>query len=315
MILNFKMYKFFLAAIILITVSCSADKAEDKAPGNVNANYSNPAPVIEKENSAKPGLEEVSKPAFTYTFVSRKAWFKTNDSLVTDSSKQILADINRVDMTHLMYQDSIVVPSDFSGDRMAYLPFPINVADLADINKIIFFSYPTQTFAAYENGLLTRTGPTNMGRKNKKTPTGLFFTNWKAKESISTVDDEWILKWNFNIANFEGVGFHEYALPGYPASHSCLRLQSNDAQFLYSWANQWVLKNDEIKVPGTPVIVFGDYPFGKTRPWQTLVYDPTALEITRDALMNEVEPFKEKIIQAQQKRSALQTDSTSSNPV
>jgi hypothetical protein len=25
-----------------------------------------------------------------------------------------------------------------------------------------------------------------------KTPTGLFFTNWKAEETTSTFDDEWI---------------------------------------------------------------------------------------------------------------------------
>lgn len=309
------MYKFLLAATILITISCTNNNVEQKAPVNADTEYSKPTPIIEEQDSAKSNVEEVSKPAFTYKLVSRKEWFKANDSLVTDSSKQILADINRVDNTHLMYLDSIVVPSDFGGGRNAYLPFPINVAALADINKIIFFSYPTQTVAAYENGILKLTGPTNMGRKNKPTPTGLFFTNWKAKESVSTVDDEWILKWNFNIANFDGVGFHEYALPGYPASHSCLRLQSNDAQFLYSWANQWVLKNGQIEVPGTPVIVFGTYPFGKTKPWKNLIKDSSILDISREDLMKEVEPFKEKIMQAQQKRSALQTDSTASKPV
>jgi hypothetical protein len=32
------------------------------------------------------------------------------------------------------------------------------------------------------------------------------------------------LRWNFNIENKLGVGWH--SLPGYPASHSCLRLET-----------------------------------------------------------------------------------------
>jgi hypothetical protein len=44
------------------------------------------------------------------------------------------------------------------------LPFPLEVA-LKEVNKVILFSYPSQTFAAYENGQLVRTGPTNMGRE------------------------------------------------------------------------------------------------------------------------------------------------------
>jgi hypothetical protein len=29
------------------------------------------------------------------------------------------------------------------------------------------------------------------GEEKHKTPTGLFFTNWKAEETTSTFDDEW----------------------------------------------------------------------------------------------------------------------------
>jgi hypothetical protein len=66
-----------------------------------------------------------------------------------------------------------------------------------------------------------------MGREKIKLQLVCFFTNWKAEETTSTFNDEG-LKWNFNIANKLGVGFHQYSLPGYP-SHSCLRLQERDA--------------------------------------------------------------------------------------
>jgi hypothetical protein len=58
-------------------------------------------------------------------------------------------------------------------------------------------------------------GPTKWGEKHK-TPTGLF-SNWKAEETTSTFD-EWDLRWNFNIENKLGVGWHQYSLQGYPAS-------------------------------------------------------------------------------------------------
>jgi hypothetical protein len=50
-----------------------------------------------------------------------------------------------------------------------------------------------------------------MGSEKHKTPTGLF-SNWKAEETTS--DDEWDLRWNFNIENKLGVGWHQYSLQG-----------------------------------------------------------------------------------------------------
>jgi hypothetical protein len=177
---------------------------------------------------------------------------------------------------------------------------------LKDIDKILLFSYPAQAFAAYENGKLVIAGPTNMGKKASKTPTGLFFCNWKAKETRSTVDNEWILKWNFNISNMGGVGFHQYDLPGYPASHSCLRLWAEQAEFLYSWANQWKLnKSGQVLAKGTPVIVFGAYPFGSPRPWFVLAGDGKALDISKEQIAEIINPFKEQILKEQQVRQDL----------
>ncbi|MGA9639720.1 L,D-transpeptidase, partial [Flavobacterium sp.] len=178
-----------------------------------------------------------------YKMENGKSWLKANEK--DESKMAIVTDLNRTDAKNIMKMDSIIVPSTFEGKREDYLPFPLQLEAIKNISKIIFFSYATQTFAAYENGTLVHTGPTNMGREKDPTPTGLFFTNWKAEETTSTFNDEWDLKWNFNIENKLGVGFHQYELPGYPASHSCLRLQEKDARFLYDWADQWVLADKE----------------------------------------------------------------------
>lgn len=239
--------------------------------------------------------------AVSYFMENSKIWLEQN---VTDSSKiKIVTAINRTDKANLLKLDSIVIPNDFSDDVLFYLPFPLEVDYLKDVSKVLLFSYPTQTFGAYENGVLTYSGPTNMGRKKDKTPLGLFFTNWKAEKTTSTFDDEWELKWNFNIENKLGVGFHEYSLPGLPVSHSCLRLLEKDAKLLYEWADQWVLADAEnVKVKGTPVVVFGAYKFDEPKPWLQLFKNPKALDLSQAQIENEIAPFLKSILEQQKIR-------------
>jgi len=239
--------------------------------------------------------------SISYTIENTKQWLETNSQ---DNSKMRIAmALNRTDKENFMKMDSVIVPADFSGDIEFYLPFPTHVSSLEDIDKIIYFSYPTQTFAAYENGELIYTGPTNMGRKKDMTPTGLFYTNWKAEETTSTFNDEWDLRWNFNVENKLGVGWHQYSLPGYPASHSCLRLQEKDARYLYEWADQWVLADDEnVKVKGTPVIVFGSYDFDAPKPWLQLIDDAKALNITENEIDDITSPYMTGILSEQKNR-------------
>lgn len=244
--------------------------------------------------------------AISYHIENRKDWLKGNTA--SDAQLGILVAVNRTDRANFAKMDSIIVPSVLNEKVENYLPFPLTVPYLRDINKIIFFSYPSQTFATYEKGQLVYTGPTNMGRKKDPTPTGLFYTNWKAEKTVSTFNDEWDLKWNFNIENKKGVGFHEYALPGYPASHSCLRLQEKDARYLYDWADQWVLADKEnVKVKGTPVIVFGTYDFDGKKPWLQLAKDPKALEISPEEIEKEIKPFLDKILTEQKNRETYQS--------
>ena len=276
-----------LLGIILATVSFSCKKADAE-------NTTQPAKIIKKAPVRK------APKAVTYTLENTKEWLKTNKD---SANLEIAIAVNRTDKAFFTKMDSVIIPTDMSGDIAFYLPFPVEVPYLADVDKILFFSYPTQTFAAYENGILIYTGPTNMGKKKNPTPTGLFFCNWKAEETISTVDDEWKLLWNFNIANKGGIGFHQYDMPGFPASHSCLRLQEKDAKYLYEWADQWILVDDEnVKFKGTPVVVFGSYPFGSPKPWLQLVKNPKALTITEIEMEKVTAPFLETILKEQEKK-------------
>ena len=97
------------------------------------------------------------------------------------------------------------------------------------------------------------------------------------------------MPWYFNIANKAGVGMHQYLLPGYPASHSCIRVYEEDAKWLYDWAQQWQITADGASVikNGTPVLLFGKYDFNGVSAWKQLPENPNSLELTEQEL-NEI---------------------------
>jgi lipoprotein-anchoring transpeptidase ErfK/SrfK len=270
-------------------------------------------------DTVQPKPVEAPPPATQYYFVS----LRNKDKGVRDSAeaifksftpgqKAVVLKLNRVDAASYKRLDTIIVPEQIDTNWLAYCIFPTELPLLKDVRKMVFFAYYPQAFAAYENGKLILWGPTNMGKKATPTPTGLFSANWKALESVSTVDDEWVLKWNFNVWNKGGVGWHQYQLPGYPASHSCMRLLEEDAKYLYTWADMWVLRNGQLAAQGTPVLIFGAYPFGKGKPWWQLVGNNAALNIPADSINAMVQPHLEKILQRQAQRDSLQAPSAPS---
>jgi hypothetical protein len=97
----------------------------------------------------------------------------------------------------------------------------------------------------------------------------LFHLNWRARRRTSTDNAEWDLEWYFNFHNFRGRALHEYALPGRPASHACLRLLQRDAVWIYNWGEGWVLSPDGQNVLrfGTPILTLGAYDFSAPKPW------------------------------------------------
>jgi hypothetical protein len=287
--------------LTIVFVSCQQTQAPSNKNNRTQIQQQLDTSSYELENSQK----SKEPKTITYEMANAKQWLLKHK---TDSLQQaIVFAINRTDRSNFSRMDSVVIPINLSYDIINYLPFPLKVNYLQDIHKIIFFSYPTQTFAAYEKGILVYSGPTNMGKEKYLTPTGLFFTNWKAKVSTSTVNDKWILNWNFNVLNKEGIGWHQYSLPGYPVSHSCLRLQKKDAKYLYNWADQWVLANKyKILIKGTPVIIFGNYDFNAPKPWLQLPFNPHSLDISEDEIQKITQPFLNEILSAQKSKETIQ---------
>lgn len=201
---------------------------------------------------------------------------------------QAVLKINRIDLQHARKGDSLIVPAGIAGgnpgppDSLAFSPFPPVLGAADSVPKLFLISIRVQAFAGYEYGRLVRWGPTSTGRKEMPTPAGLYHVNWKDKERTSTFNEEWQLLWYANLDNTLGTSIHQYALPGRPASHSCVRLLEVDARWLYHWSDEWRLTADgrEILDQGTPVVIFGEYAYGARPPWKLLPEDPAAATLS-----------------------------------
>jgi len=214
--------------------------------------------------------------------------------------------LNRVDAEHVRQGDALVVP-DRLLDAVAICPFPRQLAaDLCPSEKLLLVSRRVQAFGAYENGVLVRWGPTSTGRMETPTPAGLFYTNWRTKSRRSNDNDEWVLPWYVNFINESGVSFHQFALPGYPASHACVRLLAADAHWIYDWADSWVLSKNgrEVLLEGTPVLVFGDYDYAAPPPWRRLTNDPLATSMRLEEIATAMQAHVQTIAQRSAARAA-----------
>jgi len=289
---------------LLLHTGCGMNEQKERTEKTEPATADAKKDSMDKEKEPAPAPLTIRYHAYPIKGVDSAV--KTFRKNYTAEQRWMILALNRADNGTFGRIDTLIIPDTILPDLNAYSRFPAEIPMLRDVNKIAIFSYPIQAFAAYEKGKRVYWGPTSMGSKIHPTPTGLHFANWKAKETISTVNDEWKLKWNFNIENKEGVGWHQYSMPGYPASHSCLRMLAEQAQWMYSWAEQWILQdNNTLLAQGTPVIVYGAYPFGSRRPWRNMLEDPKANEISVQDLEKEIEPYLQRIIEQQRRREGV----------
>lgn len=193
-------------------------------------------------------------------------------SALTPEQLAIVEDLNRVNLARMNRVDPLVIPKTWTYHDTAYSPLPLTSAWAGAFPKAVIVHQPSQVFGGYEHGRLIRWGPVSSGREKYRTPSGLHHLNWRSRGRRSTVDPDWYMPWYFNFHNERGLAFHEYTLPGYPASHACVRLLERDARWLFDWGEGWTLDDRgwEVLDPGTPVWIIGHYDFETPPPWRSL---------------------------------------------
>lgn len=191
----------------------------------------------------------------------------------------IVEKLNRTDRQNLHRRDHLILPGRWFESELYYSPLPLIYSWARLHKKLLAVSLSHQVFGAYENGCLVYWGPVSSGRREHPTPSGIFHLNWKSRGRTSTLSRDWFLPWYFNFHNRRGLSFHQYELPGYPASHACLRLLERDARWLYDWGESWELGSDGMTVVknGTTVVIFGHFKWDQPPPWLSI--DPEARNI------------------------------------
>lgn len=277
-------------SIIALLISCIVFGCVEKRKYEVEES------TVEQPKDSLPQESIIPPPPpleIKYYAIENKDSILQVDKYFNDSQLKIILAINRIDFGKLYGAEKLAIPDTFIFDLKYYSPYPDSISLLDSIEKIILISYPAQAIGVYEKGKLVRWMPTSMGKQSTPTPTGLLHTNWKSKETKSTDDSSWVLKWYFNLDNFRGVSLHQYELPGVPASHACMRLYAEDAEWLYYWAEQWKLDSAQVKILayGTPVIIFGSYDFKQSPPWYNLPANPKQVIIPVDTLSSELNKY------------------------
>ncbi|MEO3388923.1 L,D-transpeptidase [Mesorhizobium sp. CAU 1741] len=116
----------------------------------------------------------------------------------------------------------------------------------------VVVSLPEQRVHIYRNGVRIAVSTCSTGKQGHSTPTGVFVVLQKDKHHRSSTYNNAPMP-NMNRLTWSGIALHAGNLPGYPASHGCIRLPMEFSERLF-----------EITHLGTPVIISGSH----SDPWE-----------------------------------------------
>lgn len=111
----------------------------------------------------------------------------------------------------------------------------------------IVVSIPDQRVHVYRNGIRIAVSTCSTGKSGHATPTGVFTILEKDKNHHSSTYNNAPMP-NMNRLTWSGIALHAGNLPGYPASHGCIRLPSKFSALLFGLTHV-----------GTPVILAGSH--------------------------------------------------------
>jgi hypothetical protein len=101
---------------------------------------------------------------------------------------------------------------------------------------VILVSLPDQVMYVYRNGVRIGRSTVSTGTAGHRTPTGVFTVLQKKVDHESSIYKGAKMP-NMQRLTWTGIAMHAGQLPGYPASHGCVRLPEDFAAKLYTVTN------------------------------------------------------------------------------
>lgn len=199
---------------------------------------------------------------------------KYKDTPENKNANKIFTLLNRKELRFISKGSAVIIPDSIFADPKVYSIFPQEYPGAKSIKKILLVSNKYMAYGCYEYGKLVRFAACNPGKEKTPSYPGRYAFAWKEKLHRSSIDSNWVMPFTFNFHTEAGSAFHQFEMPGKPASHSCIRQFYDDAEWLFSWAEG--IKRDSnrkfIPLSGTPVIIIDHYDFapGKGQHWKKL---------------------------------------------
>jgi hypothetical protein len=128
---------------------------------------------------------------------------------------------------------------------------------------LIIVSIPDQLCHVYRNGIRVGASTCSTGKRGHATPTGVFSILQKDKHHRSSTYNNAPMP-NMNRLTWSGIALHAGNLPGYPASHGCVRLPLAFSEMLFGITRlgMTVVIADERSYPESvvhPGMILGQY--------------------------------------------------------
>ena len=107
------------------------------------------------------------------------------------------------------------------------------VGELFENGVVITISLASQQMHVFRDGTFWRSSPVSTGKPGKETPTGVFATLQKKTFHRSNLYSNAPMPFMQRLT-WDGIAIHAGQLPGYPASHGCIRLPREFASELFT---------------------------------------------------------------------------------
>ena len=124
--------------------------------------------------------------------------------------------------------ERVVVPEKLAPGEYVWVP---EVSPRGPI--VLVVSLPEQKAYVYRNGVLIGATTVSTGKKGHDTPTGVFTVLQKNEDHYSNLYNNAPMPYMQRLT-WSGVALHAGRLPGYPASHGCVRMPYEFAQKLFA---------------------------------------------------------------------------------
>lgn len=106
------------------------------------------------------------------------------------------------------------------------------VSDVMRSGVLITVSLSSQQMHVFRDGVLWRSSPVSTGKRGKRTPTGTFAILQKKRFHRSNLYSNAPMPYMQRLT-WSGIAIHSGRLPGYPASHGCIRVPAAFASELF----------------------------------------------------------------------------------